>query len=85
MKSELPKMNVTTTMPECKPPKKESPSLSEYTALKKVLSHFKEEHAKSNQALQENGDSVYCTPFEVIPVSGLKDYMIKVLEEELNL
>jgi hypothetical protein len=76
-------INVNTPMPECNPPKKDT--LSEYAVLKKMLKHFKEEHAKSNQSLQESGDSKYCTSFDAISVSELKDYMIKVLEEELGL
>lgn len=79
----LPPVSVNTSIPECKPAKKDT--LSEYAVLKKMLSHFKEEHAKSNQALQESGDSRYCTSFDAISVSELKDYMIKVLEEELDL
>ena len=79
----LPPVNLNTPMPKCKTPKKET--LSEYAVLKKMLSHFKEEHSKSNQALQESGDSMYCTSFDAISVSELKDYMIKVLEEELDL
>ena len=71
-------------MPLVKPPKKET-NLTEYKALKKMLTYFKEEHAKSNQALQENGDSSYCSPFDTITVSELKDYMLNVLEEELSL
>ncbi len=74
----------TLPMPRCKPPKKEA-NMTEYKALKKMLIHFKEEHDKSNRALQESGDSLYCSPFGTISVSELKDYMIKVLEEELNL
>ena len=71
-------------MPLVKPPKKEA-NLTEYKALKKMLTYFKEEHDKSNQSLQENGDSAYCSPFDAISVSELKDYMLNVLEEELDL
>ncbi len=74
----------TLPMPRCKPAKKEN-NMAEYKALKKMLIHFKEEHDKSNQALQESGDSAYCSPFDTISVSELKDYIIKVLEEELKL
>jgi len=71
-------------MPLGKPPKKEV-NMTEYKSLKKMLTYFKEEHAKSNQALQESGDSAHCSPFDAISVSELKDYMLNVLEEELDL
>lgn len=79
-----PPTDVGTPMPKCKPPKKEI-NMAEYKSLKKMLTYFKEEHDKSNQALRESGDSAHCSPFDAISVSELKDYMINVLEEELDL
>lgn len=37
MKSKLPKMNVATTMPECKPPKKETNMIEQYSSSKDKL------------------------------------------------
>lgn len=71
-------------MPPCKPPKQEC-NLSEYKTLKKMLEYFKEKNDLNNRSLVAFGESRYCSPLKAIDVQELKDYMLTILEKEMNL
>ena len=79
----LPPSSTGTPMPPCKPPKQEG--LSEYKALKKMLEHFKEKNDYHNKSLADFGERKHCSPLTTINVQELKDYMLTILEKEMNL
>lgn len=82
MKGLLPPSSTGTPMPPCKPPKQEN--LGEYKALKKMLEHFKEKNDNlSNRG--HDGEEAYCSIMKTIDVQELKDYMLTILEKEMNL
>ena len=76
-------MRTPPPMPPCKPPKQEG--ISEYKALKKMLEHFKERNDNTNKSLASSGESEHCSPLKTIDVQELKDYMLTILEKEMNL
>ena len=80
----LPPISTGTPMPPCKPPKQED-NLSEYKTLKKMMAHFEEKSAYHNKSLSAFGESRYCSPLKTIDVQELKDYMLTILEKEMNL
>lgn len=80
---ELPPIPTGTPMPPCKPHKQDN--LGEYKTLKKMLEHFKEKNDQRNTSLAAFGESRYCRPLETINVQELKDYMLTILEKEMNL
>lgn len=79
----LPPSSTGTPMPSCKPPKQEN--LDEYKALKKMLEHFKEKNDYHNKSLADFGERKHCSPLKTIDVQELKDYMLIILEKEMNL
>ena len=79
----LPSMRAPAPMSPCKPPKQEG--LSEYKALKKMLEHFKEKKDYHNKSLADFGERKHCSPLTTINVQELKDYMLTILEKEMNL
>ena len=83
MKDVLPLSSTGIPMPPCKSPKQEP--LGEYKALKKMLEHFKERNNQRNESLADNGERKHCSPLKTIDVQELKDYMITILEKEMNL
>ena len=80
---QLPPTSTSTPMPTCKPPKQEG--VSEYKALKKMLEYFKEKNKFNNISLADFGESKHCSPLKTIDVQELKDYMLTILEKEMNL
>lgn len=76
-------MRTPPPMPPCKPPKQEG--LSEYKALKKMLEHFKEKKDYHNKSLADFGERKHCSPLKTIDVQELKEYMLTILEKEMNL
>ena len=79
----LPPSSIGAPMPPCKPPKQGN--LEEYKTLKKMLAYFKERNDQRNTSLAAFGESRYCRPLETINVQELKDYMLTILEKEMNL
>ena len=80
---ELPPIPTGTPMPPCKPPKQET--IGEYKTLKKMLEHFKERNDQRNKSLADNGERKHCSSLKTIDVQELKDYMLTILEKEINL
>ena len=63
---------------------KEEP-LGEYKSLKKMLEHFKERNTCQNESLSDFREWGRCSQLKTIDVQELKDYMITILEKEMNL
>ena len=79
----LPPVRTPPPMPPCKPPKQDN--LAEYKTLKEMMAYFEEKNALNNKSLAAFGESRYCRPLETINVQELKDYMLTILEKEMNL
>lgn len=80
----LPPVRTLPPRPPCKPPKQDN--FSEYKTLKKMLEHFKEKNDLNNKSLAAFGEGYrYIRPLETIDVQELKDYMLTILEKEMNL
>ena len=79
----LPPISTGTLCRHVNLPKQDN--LGEYKTLKKMLAYFKERNDQRNTSLAAFGESRYCRPLETINVQELKDYMLTILEKEINL